>query len=155
MTEQGSIEQVQKLDQWIRQLDLDGGTVNQQQVWRLATARMRALRVPPEEQQRWRRRLADALWSQPDIPASLNELQQHPQREAYGVLVVSQVSLVGCFEDSIAKLRPRQPALLRYQTVVEHWRKSWQAHPQPWLAELIHVLAWWRVSAPPAPGADA
>jgi len=151
MTQREPTDQVQTLDQWIQQREFAGGTRNQRQVWLVATARMRALRVPPAEQQRWRRILAEALWRQPDIPETWDELVRHPQRETYGVLVVSQVPLIGCFEDGIARLHPYHPTLLRYRTVAEHWRKSWQAHPDPWLAELIHVLAWWRVSAPPAP----
>jgi hypothetical protein len=146
--ERGLHHHTSELDEWIRQLDQHGGTVNQQLVWSLATARMRALKVPQVEQERWKRHLAEALRWEPDIPVSWEELQQHPQRDAYAVLVVAPVPVVGWFENGMVGLQPYHPALLRYRTVAEDWRNSWRQHPLHWMVELIQVIAWWRASPP-------
>jgi hypothetical protein len=140
-----------ELDEWIRQLDQHGGTVNQQLVWSLATARMQTLKVPRVEQERWKRHLAEGLRKEPDIPVAWEELQQHPQRDTYAVLVVALVPVVGWFEDGMVGLQPYHPTLLRYRTVAEDWRDSWRQHAQSWMVELIQVIAWWRASPPTLP----
>jgi hypothetical protein len=120
------------------------GTINQRLVWQAALARMRALRVPPAEQERWTRRLAEVLDVQPDIPETWDELARHPQREAYAVLVVAQIPIVAWVEDGILQLAPRRPALVRYRTYAEQWVPAMRASACSWMEKAVQVVAWWR-----------
>jgi len=126
-------------------------TINQRLIWQAALARMRALRVPPAEQQRWTRRLTEALDAQPDIPETWDDLARHPQREAYVVLIVSEIPIVAWFEDRCLRLVPRQPALVRYRTYAEQWVPLVRAGAYAWMEETVKVVAWWREPAQAVP----
>jgi hypothetical protein len=133
-----------RTEDWHLRMARGEGTVNQRLVWYAATARMRALRVPPAEQERWKRCLAQALEAQPDSPGTWDELMRHPQRDAYVALVVARVPIVAWVEDGCLRLAWRQPAPVRARTYAEQWVPAIRASTEAWMEGAVQVVAWWR-----------